>query len=255
MGWLHLFLLVIFCGIVASSECEQRKYDQDSFVCVCNSQSCDSVDPLDTFDSNTAIIYSTGRDGGRLSKESQSFTTKSGSTRVRIFPQKTYQQIIGFGGAITDASMIVLDRLRKVQNVSCPLCELLQNQYYGQNDGISYNLGRINIASCDFSDREYSYLEKDQDFELESFKLSEFEYNRTEFLRQVIKKTNGMIKLFASPWSAPAWMKTSNHMKGGGSLKGSVNGIYYLTYARYFLRFFEEYYKEGIKFWGLTLIN
>lgn len=74
-------------------------------------------------------------------------------------------------------------------------------------------------------------------------------------MREVIAKTNGKIKLFASPWSAPAWMKSNNKMINGGLLRGSENGIYYLTYARYFLRFFEEYFKEGIKFWGLTLIN
>jgi len=50
-------------------------------------------------------------------------------------------------------------------------------------------------------------------------------------------------------------MKSNGQMKGGGMLKGAFNGVYYLTYARYFIRFFEEYYKEGITFWGTTLIN
>jgi glucosylceramidase len=44
-------------------------------------------------------------------------------------------------------------------------------------------------------------------------------------------------------------------MINGGQLKGPNNGIYYLTFARYFLRFFEEYHKEGIDFWGLTILN
>jgi glucosylceramidase len=51
-----------------------------------------------------------------------------------------------------------------------------------------------------------------------------------------IGKTKGQLKLFASPWSAPGWMKTSGKMKGGGTLKGFKNGIYYLTFARYFIR-------------------
>ncbi|KAH7714361.1 O-glycosyl hydrolase family 30 protein [Aphelenchoides avenae] len=63
------------------------------------------------------------------------------------------------------------------------------------------------------------------------------------------------MRLFASPWSAPAWMKTNGHMKGGGQLKGEFNGPYYKTYSKYFVRFFEEYFKEGVPFWGLTIEN
>lgn len=48
--------------------------------------------------------------------------------------------------------MIVLDKLRKAHGDKCPLCEQLKNQYYGPS-GISYTLGRVNIGSCDFSDR------------------------------------------------------------------------------------------------------
>jgi glucosylceramidase len=44
------------------------------------------------------------------------------------------------------------------------------------------------------------------------------------------------MKLFGSPWSAPGWMKTNGHMKGGGSLKGTPGGVYDKTWAQYFLR-------------------
>lgn len=47
---------------------------------------------------------------------------------------------------------------------------------------------------------------------------------------------NTQLKLFASPWSAPAWMKTNNEMENGGNLKGDVNGPYYITWANYFVR-------------------
>jgi len=61
------------------------------------------------------------------------------------------------------------------------------------------------------------------------------------------------MKLFASPWSAPAWMKTNKHMKGGGKM--IPEDRYYTTWAQYFRRFFEEYAKKGIQFWGLTMQN
>ncbi|VDM81379.1 unnamed protein product [Strongylus vulgaris] len=50
-------------------------------------------------------------------------------------------------------------------------------------------------------------------------------------------------------------MKTNGHMKGGGELKGKQGGEYYQTWANYFIRFFEEYHKNGIGFWGVTVQN
>jgi glucosylceramidase len=72
-----------------------------------------------------------------------------------------------------------------------------------------------------------------------------------------VLKTSGnrTLKLFASPWSAPGWMKTNGRMKGGAELRGDFNGIYYLTYARYLREFFIYYYNQGIKFWGMTVQN
>jgi glucosylceramidase len=56
------------------------------------------------------------------------------------------------------------------------------------------------------------------------------------FIKQAMQLTNGDLKLFASPWSAPGWMKTNGHMKGGGTLKGVPGGPYYTTWANYFVK-------------------
>jgi O-glycosyl hydrolase len=51
------------------------------------------------------------------------------------------------------------------------------------------------------------------------------------------------------------WMKESGRMAGPGQMKGPFNRRYYLAYARYLIRFFEEYQKLGVKFWGMTVQN
>lgn len=61
---------------------------------------------------------------------------------------------VRFLGAVTDAAMITLHKLRERNNGNCAICQKLQDQYYGDS-GISYTLGRIPIASCDFSDRGF----------------------------------------------------------------------------------------------------
>lgn len=84
------------------------------------------------------------------------------------------------------------------------------------------------------------------------------------------------LRLFASPWSAPGWMKTNGHMKGGGVLFGKPGEQYYRTWANYFVRrahfiqnpkithllilshpcrFFDAYQAMNISFWALTVQN
>lgn len=65
---------------------------------------------------------------------------------------------------------------------------------------------------------------------------------------------NGL-KLFASPWAPPEWMKDNHKFNESGALVGPVGGRYYQTWAQYFVRFFEEYAKHNISFWGLTVEN
>ncbi|KAH7697913.1 O-glycosyl hydrolase family 30 protein, partial [Aphelenchoides avenae] len=175
--------------------------------------------------------------------------TTSEAIRVKIDASRSYQQIFGFGGAFTDAAGIQLKRLSDAAQ------EQLLRTYYAQ-EGIEYSMGRVPIASTDFSTREYSYLDEPNDFELEAFNLAMEDYElKIPFILRAINLTQGQMRLFASPWSAPAWMKTNGHMKGGGQLKGEFNGPYYETYSKYFVRFFEEYFKEGVPFWGLTIEN
>ncbi len=59
------------------------------------------------------------------------------------------------------------------------------------------------------------------------------------------------VKIFASPWSPPAWMKTNGNMLQGGKLKPEYRD----AWARYYARFVEEYEKEGVPIWGLTVQN
>ncbi|VDN32953.1 unnamed protein product [Gongylonema pulchrum] len=55
-------------------------------------------------------------------------------------------------------------------------------------------------------------------------------------IKRAINLTNGHLKLFASPWSAPGWMKTSGKMIGGGTLRGTPDGPYHTTWADYFIK-------------------
>lgn len=56
------------------------------------------------------------------------------------------------------------------------------------------------------------------------------------YIQQALNLTNGKLRLFASPWSAPAWMKTNHNVSGNGTLIGQPGGPYYKAWANYFVR-------------------
>ncbi|NXC22815.1 GLCM Glucosylceramidase, partial [Corythaeola cristata] len=61
--------------------------------------------------------------------------------------------------------------------------------------------------------------------------------------------------LYASPWTSPAWMKTSESFVGKGTLKGQAGDKYHKTWANYFIKFLDEYAKHNVTFWAVTAQN
>ncbi|CAI4228154.1 unnamed protein product [Auanema sp. JU1783] len=119
---------------------------------------------------------------------------------------------------------------------------------------MEYTLGRVPIGSTDFSTREYSYDDVADDFNLRHFALRADDYRyKIKFIKMAQKVSPNKIRLVASPWSSPAWMKTNQRMSGGGALRDDYR--VHRAYANYFVRFFEEYDKEGVDFWGVTIEN
>ena len=152
---------------------------------------------------------------------------------LNVDPSQQFQEIFGFGGAFTDAAGINLNRLSDATK------NTLMIQYFSKDNGIGYTIGRVPMASCDFSTHEYSYDDIDGDMDLKNFNLTEEDLTlKIPYILQASKLTapGEGLKLFSTPWSAPGWMKTNGHMKGGGELKGDINGDYYITWANYFIK-------------------
>ncbi|MFH4977701.1 hypothetical protein AB6A40_004410 [Gnathostoma spinigerum] len=236
-------------------ECERKiiNGDPSRIVCVCNASYCDDFPKLNlSSDEPIAVVYKTSKSGLRFQRTTAKITDKNSSKkglRMKVNAGETFQTMIGFGGAFTDAAGINLDHLSPKSRAN------LMRSYFG-DDGIQYSLGRVPIASCDFSTREYSYDDVENDFELKHFSLAEEDYKfKIPYILNAVNLTHGAINLFASPWSSPGWMKTNGRMKGGGKLIGKVGGKYYKSWANYFVKFLDQYAVNGVKFWGLTVQN
>ncbi|KAK5985803.1 Glucosylceramidase [Trichostrongylus colubriformis] len=247
-------ILLNFVAIsLAERPCAQRIYQSSdkNIVCVCNSTYCDDIEPIRDIPYGNAVFYTSSLSGKRFERSSTLISEgfSSSDVTITIDGRKTYQSIIGFGGAFTDAAGINLRSLSEETQRN------LLETYFGEN-GIEYSIARVPIASTDFSTREYSYAESAGDFNMDKFKLAEEDYKyKIPYILSARNLTEHNLLLYASPWSAPAWMKENGHMKGGGALMGDVNGKYYQSYATYLVKFFEEYAKHGIPFWGMTLQN
>lgn len=163
---------------------------------------------------------------------------------VFIDPTKTFQTIIGIGGALTDASAETFAQLPKDKQQ-----EILQ-QYFDPKNGIGYTLARTNIHSCDFSSDSYTYV-SDNDAALKTFSVAHDKQYRIPFIKQAIAAAGGKLTLFASPWSPPEWMKTNNDMLHGGKLKPE----FYQNWANYYIKFINAYKAEGIPIWGISVQN
>lgn len=162
-----------------------------------------------------------------------------------------FQTIKGFGGAITDAAG------SNIYSLSSETVKNLILSYFSPTAGIEYNILRVPIGGTDFSLREYSYADDSpDDFDLKSFNLQMEDLKwKIPFIQTAKNLSKKSISLFASPWSAPKWMKTNNDFKGNGTLIGPEGGKYYQAWANYYLKFFQAYKKYNLNFWALTAQN
>lgn len=165
------------------------------------------------------------------------------SITVMVDATHKFQTIEGIGGALTDAAAETFFKLPAARQ------QEVLTAYYDANKGIGYSLGRTHINSCDFSSESYAYVSK-PDTSLRSFSIAHDLKYRVPLIQRVLKMVP-RLKIFASPWSPPAWMKTNNDMLHGGHLKPRD----FDAWARYYVRFISEYARRGIPIWGLTVQN
>ena len=163
---------------------------------------------------------------------------------ILVDPTREFQEYMGIGAALTDAAAETFYKLSPENQ------EKLLVAYFDKNDGIGYNLARTIIHSCDFSSFSYTYIEEG-DSELKSFNIDKDKRFRIPFTKKAIEAAGGELRMYASPWSPPAFMKTNNNMLKGGKLRPE----YRQSWANYYAKFIHAYQGVGIPIWGLTIQN
>jgi len=160
---------------------------------------------------------------------------------------KTYQTMMGFGAAMTDSSAWLLqNKLNAFQRAA-----LLQ-ELYGPPPNLNMNMMRLTIGASDFSLAPYTLDDMPAgqiDPDLEHFNVATNLVDVIPTVREVLSIAP-QLRIVASPWSAPAWMKTNEDLIGG-----SLQQQYESIYADYLIKYIQTYRGYGIPIFALTLQN
>jgi glucosylceramidase len=162
---------------------------------------------------------------------------------ITVDPEDVRQTILGFGGAFTEASAYNLRRIGKEAR------DRAIKAYFDPVEGLGYTLGRVSVHGCDFSLGSYLYI-KDYDNSLKSFDISR-DKPIIDLIKEAEKVSFKKIKILASPWTPPFWMKDNQSPIRGGSLLPK----FYPIWAKYLVKFIKEYRAQGVNVEMLTVQN
>jgi glucosylceramidase len=177
--------------------------------------------------------------------------TRTPNLTVTVNDAVNYQQIDGFGASLTDSSAWLLwNRLTEAQRK-----EALR-MLFSPSKGIGLSVLRQPMGASDFALSDYSYddLPAGQplspgDSDLRHFSIDHDRGYIIPLLREALALNPGL-KIIASPWSPPGWMKTS-----GSMIQGALLPSAYSPLAKYFVRFVEEYETAGVPIYAVTMQN
>lgn len=207
--------------------------------------------PVTVLPSDIAFWLTRADQTALLQKQNVSllFTSATNSNpTITVDTGRVYQSIDGFGYTLTGGSAYLINRLPSSDRAA-----LVKELFSTDSACIGISYLRISIGASDLSSFVFSYDDNaspaQPDTALQYFSLAEDVYDLVPLLKQILA-INPSIKILASPWSAPVWMKTNN-----SSIGGSLQPKYYNLYARYLVKYIQAMKAAGIPIDAITPQN
>ena len=166
---------------------------------------------------------------------------------ITVDAQQKFQTIDGFGYTLTGGSATLINKMGRVEKMA-----LLQELFSNKENSIGVSYLRISIGASDLSAEVFSYDDLpsgETDLTLSKFNLSQDTVDLIPILKQILAISPN-IKILASPWSPPTWMKTNGNSKGG-----NLKPEFYAVYAQYFVKYIQKMKTLGIPIDAVTLQN
>jgi glucosylceramidase len=171
---------------------------------------------------------------------------------IHVDDKTRYQRIVGVGAAITDTSAWLLH-----DELSPSARAAVIRKLFGAG-GIHLGFVRVPIGASDFTKdgRPYSYDDVpwgQSDPHMRRFSVAHDDTYIIPTLRQTLV-INPRVKIIASPWSPPRWMKTNHALDNTGN-RGKLLATAYGPWAHYFVRFIQAYASRGVKIDAISVQN
>ncbi|OSX61841.1 glycoside hydrolase family 30 protein [Postia placenta MAD-698-R-SB12] len=173
----------------------------------------------------------------------------TGTSDIVVTDSTVYQQMIGFGAALTDSSAKLLSELKSTDSDTYwDLLNLLFDPTDG-GSGAGFTYLRIPLGASDFSASVYSFDDVSGDTSLSSFNINNAPSYLFSTLQDIVG-INSYLKIQITPWSPPGWMKDSGTMNGG-----KMYTSYASVYANYLLKCLQGYQSKGFSIWAISIQN
>jgi glucosylceramidase len=171
----------------------------------------------------------------------------SAPATIEIDTTRRYQTMIGFGAAITDASAwLIRSRMSGAQRAA------LMQELFGPAPALGISFVRLTIGASDFSPAHYSLDDMpdgETDPALAHFSIAPIQDTVVPVVRDALS-LNPSLRVMASPWSAPGWMKTS-----GALIHGTLLPQFYGAFASYLFKYLDAMQAQAIPIYALTMQN
>lgn len=171
----------------------------------------------------------------------------NGHPNIETDAAQSFQSIDGFGYTLTGGSAQVINQLEPLAQKA-----LLQELFGHDGQGIAISYLRLSIGASDLNEEPFTYNDLplgQTDPQLRQFSLAADTVHLLPLLKAILH-INPAIKIMASPWSAPVWMKNNGSFKGG-----SLQPQYYDVYAQYFVKYIQQMQARGITIDAITPQN
>ncbi len=155
------------------------------------------------------------------------------------------QTLLGFGGAFTEAAALTWQQLAPAA------ADEFLRACFDPVHGHGYTLGRVPMGSSDFGLGNYAHADVAGDLALEHFSIERDRRHILPLIHAARRVAGRPLLLLASPWSPPAWMKTTGRMNEGGQLRPECRA----AWAQCYVLFIQAYAAEGVPIWGVSVQN
>lgn len=221
-----------------------------------------------TFSQKVEMVYSTASQRWVKAKK---FMVREKPTKEFDFVVNTdslLQEIDGIGGAFNELGWAALQTLPEESSK-----QVFKDLF--SEEGCNFSMCRIPIGASDYALSYYSHNDVPGDFVMRDFNIDRDKYILIPYLKEALG-VNPDLKIWASPWTPPAWMKVNEHyslragdwnnrsngnrMDPGAQILSNATAFkmqdqYLKAYALYFSKFIQAYKKEGIDLFSIQPQN